>query len=59
MSEKTLTQMRHKGLITEKNFEHLNPDNCTEARFYMLPKIQKKVSLSAVRSTTQLAESAN
>ena len=39
---KTLTQMRHKGLITEKNFEHLNPDNCTEARFYMLPKIHKK-----------------
>ena len=39
---KTLTEMRHKGLITEKNFEHLNPDNCTEARFYMLPKIHKK-----------------
>ena len=39
---KTLSQMRHKGLITEKNFEHLNPENCTEARFYMLPKIHKK-----------------
>ena len=39
---KTLAQMRHKGLITEKNFEHLAPDNCTEARFYMLPKIHKK-----------------
>ena len=39
---KTLSQMRHKGLITEKNFEHLNPDNCTEARFYMLPNIHKK-----------------
>ena len=39
---KSLTKMRHKGLITEKNFEHLNPDNCTEARFCMLPKIHKK-----------------
>ena len=39
---KTLAQMKHKGLITEKNFEHLAPDNCTEARFYMLPKIHKK-----------------
>ena len=36
---KTLDQMRQKGLITEKNFEHLAPDNCTEARFYILPKI--------------------
>ena len=39
---KTLTKMREKGLISDKNFEHLNPANCTEARFYMLPKIHKK-----------------
>ena len=38
----TLTKMREKGLISDKNFEHLNPTNCTEARFYMLPKIHKK-----------------
>ena len=40
---KTLTQMKQKGLISDKNFEHLNPVNCTEGRFYMLPKIHKKV----------------
>ena len=39
---KTLTQMKQKGLISNKNFEHLNPVNCTEGRFYMLPKIHKK-----------------
>ena len=39
---KTLKEMRQKGLISEKNFDHLAPDNCTEARFYMLPKIHKK-----------------
>ena len=39
---KTLTQMRDKGLISDKNFEPLNAVNCTEARFYMLPKIHKK-----------------
>ena len=39
---KTLVQMKHKGLISEKNFDHLNPDNYSEARFYMLPKIHKK-----------------
>ena len=40
---KTLTKMREKGLISDKNFEHLNPANCTEARLYMLPKIHKNV----------------
>ena len=39
---KTLTQMKQKGLISDKNFEHLNPVNCTEGRFYMLLKIHKK-----------------
>ena len=39
---KTLTLMKEKGLISDKNFEHLNPVYCTEARFYMLPKIHKK-----------------
>ena len=39
---KTLTKMKEKGLVSDKNFEHLKPDNCTEARFYMLPKIHKK-----------------
>ena len=39
---KRLTLMKEKGLISDKNFEHLNPVNCTEARFYMLPKIHKK-----------------
>ena len=39
---KTLTLMKQKGLISEKNFDHLNPADCTEARFYMLPKIHKK-----------------
>ena len=38
----TLAQMRQKGLISDKNFEHLAPVDCTEARFYMLPKIHKK-----------------
>ena len=38
----TLTKMKEKGLISDKNFEHLKPDHCTEARFYMLPKIHKK-----------------
>ena len=39
----TLTNMKHKGLISEKNFEHLSPDMYSEAKFYMLPKIHKKV----------------
>ena len=39
---KTLTLMQQKGLISDKNFDHLNPVDCTEARFYMLPKIHKK-----------------
>ena len=37
----TLTEMRQKGLISEKT-DHLAPDYCTEARFHMLPKIHKK-----------------
>ena len=59
---KTLTLMKEKGLISDKNFEHLNPVNCTEARFYMLPKIHKKGvpgRLFAVLLTTPLAESAS
>ena len=39
---KTLTLMQQKGLISDKIFDHLNPVDCTEARFYMLPKIHKK-----------------
>ena len=39
---KTLTQMKQKGLISEKNFEHLDPENYSEARFYMLLKVHKK-----------------
>ena len=38
---KTLTQMKQKGLISEKNFEHLDPENYSEARFYMLLKVHK------------------
>ena len=38
----TLVKMHNKGLITENNLDYLNPESCTEARFYMLPKIHKK-----------------
>ena len=38
----TLKLVRQKGLISEKNFDHLATEHCTEARFYMLPKIHKK-----------------
>ena len=38
----TLIKMYNKGLISEKNLEHLTPKSCTEAKFYMLPKIHKK-----------------
>ena len=34
--------MRSLNLITEKNFDYLNIQNPTEARFYLLPKIHKK-----------------
>ena len=34
--------MYNKGLISEKNLEHLSNEFCTEAKFYMLPKIHKK-----------------
>ena len=34
--------MRQKGLISDKDFDHLAPVDCTEARFFMLPKIHKK-----------------
>ena len=37
----TLVKMHNKGLITENNLDHLNPESSTEARFYMLPKIHK------------------
>ena len=59
---KTLTKMREKGLISDKNFKHLNPTNCTEAMFYMLPKIHKKVYQAdqfAVLLITPLAGLAN
>ena len=52
-----LTKIK-KGHISEKNFDHLAPDNCTEARLYMLTKIHKKVypvDQFAVLLTTQLA----
>ena len=34
--------MYNKGLISEKNLEHLSPESCTEVKFYKLPKILKK-----------------
>ena len=37
-----LIQMKNKGLITEKQFEFLNPKNCKHGQFYLLPKIHKK-----------------
>ena len=37
-----LTAMRQKGLITDKNLEHLSPNNTKEVQFYLLPKIHKK-----------------
>ena len=40
----TLVKMYNKGLITEKNLDHLCPESCSEARFYMLPKIHKRTS---------------
>ena len=39
---KVLTDMTNKSLISEKNFDHLNPTNLSEGRFYLLPKIHKK-----------------
>ena len=51
--------MKQKGLISEKNFDHLALDNCTEGRFYMLPKILEKVYQGdqfAALLITQLAE---
>ena len=32
----TLTKMHNKGLISDKNLEHLTPGSCTEAKFYTL-----------------------
>ena len=40
--KKLQTKMHNKGLISDKNLEHLTPGSCTEAKFYMLPKIHKK-----------------
>ena len=37
----TLVKMHNKGLITENNLDHLSPETCSKARFYMLPKIDK------------------
>ena len=37
-----LIAMKSLNLITEKNFDYLNIQNPTEARFYLLPKIYKK-----------------
>ena len=39
----TLTKMYNKGLISDKNLEHPSPESCTEAKFYMLPKLHKKI----------------
>ena len=58
----TLNQMRQKSLLSDKNYEHLAPTNCSEARFYMLPKIHKKASLVdqfVVLLITLLVELAN
>ena len=37
-----LQQMKERGLITDKNYEYLNPKNCINGQFYLLPKIRKK-----------------
>ena len=57
----TLAQMRQKGLISDKNFEHLAPVDCTEARFYYLKftKMVYQVDQVVVLSTTQLVELVN
>ena len=34
--------MKEHGLITDKNYEYLNPKNCKYGQFYLLPKIHKK-----------------
>ena len=34
--------MKERGLITDKNYEHLNPKDCINGQFYLLPKIHKK-----------------
>ena len=36
-----LIQMKHKGPISEKNFEFLNPKECKHRQCYLLPKIYK------------------
>ena len=37
-----LNKMRSLNLISEKNYDYLNINNPTEARFYLLPKLAKK-----------------
>ena len=37
-----LIQIKLKGLISEKNFAFLKPENCKHGQFYLLPKIHKK-----------------
>ena len=32
--------MKQTGHISEKNYDHLATENCTEARFYVLPQIK-------------------
>ena len=41
ISDKITEQL---NLITENNFEYLNIQNPTEARFYLLPKFYKRIS---------------
>ena len=38
----TLVKKHNKSLITEINLNHLSLESCSEAKFYMLPKIHKK-----------------
>ena len=37
-----LLKMKQENHISEKNFEFLNPTDCQEGKFYLLPKIHKK-----------------
>ena len=37
-----LTEIKNRKIITDRNFEYLNPTNTREGKFYLLSKIQKK-----------------
>ena len=52
---KILSEMLEDDLITDKNFDFLTKSEFFEGRFYLLPKIHKKMSLgdpSAAQSVT-------